>query len=185
MGTKPLSGIGLLAASYSYNLGLGMGWKWSTYWGGWARVMWSFPVGILLYRYYKVAEPVTYLHWLGAVLAVTVVAALVTDRTHSLLVLIWPVFVFPVMILIGARIEVRGWAGALSAWLGKVSYAVYITHAGVFRLLTVAYSLVGIDPSHHVRLNTVLWTLVALAAAWGFDSVYDARVRRYLTRSFA
>ena len=83
------------------------------------------------------------------------------------------------------KIRTRLVIGQLRMGSNGASYAVYITHIGVLRRLSLINSLIGIDPSHHLRFNMVLWTLIAQVAAWVFDAVYDARVRKYVTRTFA
>ena len=45
-----LSAFCLGAVSYHY-VDLNTGWEWHGYIGGWARVMWNFPIGIVLYRF--------------------------------------------------------------------------------------------------------------------------------------
>ena len=179
------SAIWLAASCHYFAEGLNTGWAWGNYLGGWARVLWGFPAGILLFRLYQSNPAQKYPSVIAALLPMALIFAFSTANDQNLLILVWPLILFPACIWLGARLEIKGLANALCAWLGQISYSLYITHIGTLQFIVIVYKLLGIDPSVHLRLNTLFWTIIAVAFAWLLDAQYDKKVRRYLTAKFS
>ena len=72
---------------------------------------------------------------------------------------------FPVAILVGARVRVDGAVARISAWLGAISYSLYITNVPVLELINVVYRIGGIDPRQATALNLALWSAFVIATA--------------------
>jgi peptidoglycan/LPS O-acetylase OafA/YrhL len=86
---------------------------------------------------------------------------------------------FPVLVHLASRYQSEGLLARLSAWLGRVSYAVYILHMPILYLVL----LFVIPPVSEPGMVNAVWiaTVVAVvAAAYLIDRVYDAPVRRAL-----
>lgn len=139
LGTKQLlviivlSAAGIVAASLSYT-GLDNGWAWETCWVGLARVCYSFPLGILLYRYHAKLPRIATSAWLvllglAAVLAFgTPLAFTVPNLTNTLYLDLAVLILLPALVAVAVNSEPRpGWTGTFQL-LGVTSYAIYVLH---------------------------------------------------------
>lgn len=119
----------LLAAGAVTTGSLDLGWGKANAAWGLARVFFSFPLGVLLYRLHRGAHP-------GDVLSAVAVAALAAlffiDLDGAMRPAFDLAFVFvasPILVLVGARCRpVRGWLVRLCLFLGAVSYPIYALH---------------------------------------------------------
>ena len=178
-----LAGFGLLTASLNHG-GLNIGSDWSSYFGGWARVFWSFPTGILLYRIFKIRKRREYPLWAGILLAFSLVAIFAYDNTGPISGLVFAFVIFPLIVFLGACVKIDGAARNVASWLGGVSYAVYLTHYGILQIFTFSYQLLGNDPKTHFLSNLLIWTVIAVLCGWIADVAYDIPVRKFLRRKW-
>jgi peptidoglycan/LPS O-acetylase OafA/YrhL len=106
-----------------------------TFPGGLARVLFSFTAGVLLYEYRP--RRTTFSNSISmAVLLATVVLLVFGVRAwwHDLAVV---TVAFPLLVYLAARYQSHGMLARLSAWLGRVSYAIYILHLPVLYLVMI------------------------------------------------
>ena len=84
----------------------------------------------------------------------------------------------PLLIFIGASVEPPEMLEIAGAWLGKISYAVYVVHTLTGSICFMA--------AHHFGLPSIdflpIYLIVTVAAAWFLTELFDRPVRRYLTR---
>jgi peptidoglycan/LPS O-acetylase OafA/YrhL len=150
------------------------------------RMGFSFFSGILMYRLIGVNKRPAPLMALACVAAL--VAALTFHPPDDLKVayeLALALGGFPLLILVAARVDAPGKAGAFLHWLGLISYGVYTLHVPIGGLV---YELLKrkhiVDVWDFAPLSGLMFTVV-LAVLVGFvDRIYDQPVRRWLTRKF-
>jgi peptidoglycan/LPS O-acetylase OafA/YrhL len=176
-----LSAIGLAVALWVHG-DPNLGWKWSTYFGGWARVTFSFFAGILLYRLFCLKKQAQLPAWIGAVLALILIADFSSTHMGHFYTLISCVIVFPATIWIGARTSAWEPLHRLYAWLGRTSYAVYITHLPLMGIYLYCAKRINIDARAHTTLAIALCAILSLGIASLLNAVYDTPIRAYLTK---
>jgi peptidoglycan/LPS O-acetylase OafA/YrhL len=136
---------------------------------GMLRALFSFPVGVFLYRWQPKMPDVP--PWLVISL---LAAAMLTPFPDMLAI----TFVFPFGIALLAR------CGDNPAFevLGRLSFPLYAIHWPIIQF--------GLGLSHRVPLNPLLqgcvWVLISIAAAWGADAVIERHFsRQRLPRSMS
>lgn len=171
---------GIIAASVS-RATLDSGWSWATCWIGLARVAYSFPVGILLYRYHarlpRIAAPAwLILAALAGLLAVSVPAAAhVPYLDLAVLVLL------PALVAAAVNSEPhRRWIGIFST-LGVTSYAIYVLHPPLLTSIDWICDKLGIHYGRISPWSGLMILALVFAAAWVADRIYDRPLRAWLT----
>lgn len=176
-----LLGVGavalLVGALHWGSLGIGPTIK--TFPGGGARVLFSFTAGILLYEYRPKRMIVSNGISLGLLLA-TALLLIFGVRTwwHDMAVVC---VALPLLVYLAARYQSHGILARLSAWLGRVSYAIYILHLPMLYLVTI-FVLPNVSDA---RAVSAIWfaTMVAIiVAAHLIDRFYDVPIRNALAR---
>lgn len=168
----------ILWVSYGAGNLLG-GWSGGTFMDGGVRMGYSFLAGMLIYRFDWVIKSK-----LGFIsLSLLLFAAFLMPSTsqnwlvESLLVLLY----FPFLIAVGAGAQVSGWLEKVCAWLGKISYPLYMTHYAA--IWCFGNYFVTQNPSKEALAWIIpLGTLVMVAFAWLVMILFDEPVRRYLTK---
>jgi peptidoglycan/LPS O-acetylase OafA/YrhL len=153
------------------------GWSSRNFWDGGARVAFSFPAGLLIYR----------LGWrfrtrLGFVaLSIMLVLALLMPYARGAWVREAAVIVvyFPLLVALGAGASVTPKIKRMCEFSGDLSYPLYMTHYAVIWIW-------GDYAEKHHLASGGLWPAVAfgtcimVAFAWAVFKLYDQPVRRYL-----
>jgi peptidoglycan/LPS O-acetylase OafA/YrhL len=146
---------------------------------GWARVGFSFPMGVLLHRLWAAGRlrAVTSRHapWLLP-LALLLVAVPVPGLT-PLYDLAAVFLLFPVLVVLAAN---AAGGGKVQEWLGRLSYGVYILHGPILLLFKT------LEPTGLASPLRLVWyglaALLAIAAAALAERWIDRPVRRWLAK---
>ncbi|UIJ44718.1 acyltransferase [Sphingomonas cannabina] len=155
---------------------INFGWSWRTIDLGFARVMFSFPLGVLLYRHRHLVPaslgripPWLLLAGLGAVL-------LLPERApiDVLFVLVGS----PLLVAAGFRSATTGDEAAFQI-LGDISYPVYALHGPPVFVLEGSLKLLHLE---HWGLPLALAYVVGIVLVAHRAAIGDARVRAALTR---
>src|ERR1700761_85475 len=133
------------------------GWSTKNFWDGGARVAFSFPAGLLIYR----------LGWrlrtrLGfAALSLLLILALTSPYAKGGWVreVIVIVVVFPLIIALGAGASVTPRIERLCRFSGDMSYPLYMTHYGMMWIWG------DYAAKHHLIMSTTLWTEIAIGVS--------------------
>lgn len=185
---KVLAAVTLLSlgvVAYAIKLDtLDQGWDWATSWIGAARVMYAFPLGVLLRRGFDKLPQV----WLPfpVLLAATFIAlAVPLPSDHArLLKLVELTVVFPMLIHIGAHVEPsRRWFRVCTV-LGVASYPLYILQSGFIDGVNRVLELVGTNAAWHAPKSGFLLLAVYIAAVIAIERYYDQPVRHLLSRKW-
>jgi len=113
--------------------GVDVGWDQANLAAGIARACFSFTSGVLIWRFLKHRKPSGSFALLGVLLAAELLStqaqhwapANLKPWTDLFLVVIF----LPAIVIVAAGVDPRGAAGALSRFLGDVSYSVYLTQS--------------------------------------------------------
>lgn len=159
----------------SINLGL----HWQTFFGGFARVSFGFFAGVLLYRMRdKLRLPK--IPPILLLIAVPAIFALPLPRPAQLVVAI---FVLPWFVAFGSRVEPRGLLESFCKTIGLASYAIYALHRRVFVLgYGFLLQFVQWDAQTAAPWVGIAFLVLFVAGCTLVDKIYDAPVRRLLTR---
>lgn len=155
------------------------GFDWPSFWFGFMRVFFSFPAGILIYRLH-VTNSYTAPRVPSFAIAVLLLAALVTSRPE-----IGPIdvfLVFPLLVFLSAESEPSARLLPLFATLGSASYAIYILHEPIHRIVSAVLTKLGMTVG--ASADMAIFALVIPICLW-LDQSYDSPLRRWLTRRLA
>jgi peptidoglycan/LPS O-acetylase OafA/YrhL len=175
-------GLALLVASGAAYDSLNTGVEWPTLWGGGGRVLWSFFAGVGLYRLHARYGPFARVpDWLLVLALVAALGAWGVWQSDVALAAIG----FPLLILLAADAGTNPASARIAAWLGGVSYAVYVLHAPLVNLIDKfarhdgGRKLSELPP----LLSMVIVMAATLAVAHLATSRLDTPVRAWLKRS--
>jgi peptidoglycan/LPS O-acetylase OafA/YrhL len=173
----PLLVIAFLALEYLQHGegGLSGGWSAANFPVGLARVVYHFFIGVLIYRHRHRFAPVLRFAGPLAVVAFLVLFQFVESRAGIFrAVRQLDVFLLaPFVVLANSLVRLQGWQARVAAWLGALSYPLYVVHVPLHD--AVAFS--GIS-----KLQQLWITFPVVIVASFFLSKVDARVRAELGR---
>ena len=160
---------------------------------GLARVAFSFSAGVLLFRIFR-SKPLNRLHgpksWIvsgGIVLLLIAALAQKTPAANGgLRQLLLVAFLFPVLVYAGARCTLPHAANRVCAFLGDMSYPLYMLHAPLMLPAYAAHAPAAAFV-HHPWLRpyvTVAYIFFLVVLAWWLGRFYDLPIRRRLTAAY-
>jgi peptidoglycan/LPS O-acetylase OafA/YrhL len=174
------SAVALVAFAAGFGT-LSGGWEWTTFQVGFARVGFSFFLGVQLSRSFEVWSK--HLPKVPAFVLVLVLMLLFEVRPSAALRpffdLAFIVLVSPALVMLGAVAECK--YERVVRFMGGMSYPLYAIHdpiVGATRgLLKKFDALAGVLP--------LIWVIVLPFVAYGFSVFYDAPIRAFLTQTVA
>lgn len=180
IGIAAIAAAGIVFASMSHET-LDSGWSWPTSWIGLARVGYSFPLGVLLYRHHRQLPRIAVPAWvillfLAALLAVSLPAAAnVVYLDGTVLVLL------PALVAVAINSEPHPrWVGTFSV-LGVTSYAIYVLHPPLLTCIDWICDKLGLFYGRASPWSGLVFLALVFGAAWMADLIYDRPVRAWLT----
>ncbi len=148
------------------------------------RVMFSYTVGLLLYRSWREGRfrlrisPLV----IAALLLLTL-AAPISGRFVAAYDLVVTMTLFPILVLAGAWSQPGPVFRKNFEWLGIASYAVYVLHLPIATFFSEGLRRVSHrEPIHFAPWAGLACMLLSTVAALLLDRFYDAPVRAYLRR---
>lgn len=153
------------------------GWSGSTFWDGGARVAYSFLAGLFMYRANWVLT--NSLGFLGVAVLLLLAFLMPFTRWNWLAEPIIVLFYFPALIAAGAGATLSPGLTKLCAFLGKLSYPLYMTHYGAMWIFG-SYLARHKPDTLHLSLIVVTGVISLGAFAYLVLLVYDEPLRRYL-----
>jgi peptidoglycan/LPS O-acetylase OafA/YrhL len=179
-------GAALVFAEFHYGT-LDGGYGGTDQWEALARVGFSFFAGVLVFRFFGSAQQIsTWVAW-SLMAALTFILAFSPSEDITPYYELGVVLVgFPVLLILAARFEpASAWSGRLFAFVGLVSYGVYIVHQPMGVIVRDTIQRVVHVPTdiRGVAVGAVFMA-AAVALAWWLDGHYDAPVRKRLRAIF-
>lgn len=158
------------------------GHAWSNFAGGLMRVTFGFFAGVWLYKMRA--------HWQAPALPVwaafgVLFAAMAMPAPHALRPywdLVAVLFIFPPLVAMSANTRVNGRLLDACAFVGLVSYGVYILHVPLYAWVRLTLQYFGIYDVMPGVAMVALTAVVAVSATAFLHTFYDVPVRRFLSR---
>ncbi|UCS91830.1 acyltransferase [Echinicola marina] len=172
-----LAAIVLWYSAYYYE-NLSIGWGGDNFWGGGARILFSFLAGMLVYRNNWIIKS-----RLGfGVLSVLLMAALLFPYeasinwiTESVIV----IFYFPFLVALGAGATLKPSHQKICVLSGEISYPLYMVHYPFIWLFYSYWEAYSPDMNELI-LITCFGTVLLIGLAYVVMEYMDKPIRRYL-----
>ncbi|MDE1192719.1 MAG: acyltransferase [Arachidicoccus sp.] len=158
---------------------IGGGWAGSNFWDGLARIAFSFPMGLLLYRMqWKSQSRLGFI--VLAVLLIAVLCIPFITNWNWLIECLVTILIFPVIIVFGANIRENIIAERVCKFLGDISYPLYMTH----------YSLIWYFGYYHEKNKwsvtqswwiTIVGVICIIIFAYAIEVLLDTPIRKYFS----
>ena len=153
------------------------------------RVLFSYTLGMLLFRVWKRGRFHFQLHFLLSPCLLGLALMWPWMKVHGLLYDLLVIFLFfPLLLMVSASSHPPAPLVNLARNLGRISYAIYVLHAPLRELqLIVELHLVVLNRWVHLSRtrSNLITTVLAITVALLADRFYDAPVRAYLQRKFS
>lgn len=178
------SAVGLVICAFQFDT-LNIGWRPETFVGGFARVGYSFALGLLIHRYYadkKLRAPRVHVFVPMALLAVAMWAP-VPGWPYAVVVhdLLATLVFFPAIVILGIYAKVPARLAPFLTWLGLISYPLYAVHVPLISLL--GGPILPESVPHAIK--AVGWAgvvIISVLAAWAAAAMYEPFARVWLRR---
>ena len=162
------------------------GWTHELFLLGFARVGYSFFLGILLFRLYRhgVRVPISGVTaWIIPIVVVLLVVFTLTVQLPRGLRPAWDLLataiLMPLLVFIGANCPVADQWKSLCAFLGDFSYPMYVLHFTLVPFLFFAQLRLKLQGSPLLIASAMI--AIIIPVCWWAGKYYDAPVRRFLT----
>ncbi|WP_246617350.1 acyltransferase family protein [Rhizobium populisoli] len=179
-----ISAVLLVVAAIDFDR-LHAGFRWNEMYAGFARVFFSFSVGMLIYRFRPKMPKARPVLALLCLLAVAAVLASPTPRDlrapFDLLVVL---LVWPSLLYVASGIVPDARTGAVASFLGTASYGVYVLHTPLADWAIVLWPNV-LSPDNGAIAGIALIaaiTFISWLLTVGFDEPLQKRFKRWLRR---
>jgi peptidoglycan/LPS O-acetylase OafA/YrhL len=169
----------VLLAGFVKLHGANPGWSTDTLIGGIPRVIYEFFAGFLIYQLYE-RKRLTQLVFPIAIPAILLLVLLCLDfpAANFKYYLIAAIVCMPLLLAVAASSRPEGSTARLCAWLGYISYGVYVLHHPIFNVASaLAFPSGAATVEHPIFFVVVL--AVVIAAAHILTSKFDEPLRKY------
>jgi len=168
----------LVLAAWTYG-NLDIGWRWGDLPSGGARVLYSFFIGVLLYRF----QPEWNWRIPAPLLVLVLPLAFMLPASCDLAVVLAG---FPLLVFAGSMTEPGPRLERLFKLLGDISYPVYVLHYGVFLFMMWAwYMTTGLELKAAGIMGTLAAILITSIAGYYAGTRLDPSARKWMTKATA
>lgn len=175
-----VAGLWLVPTAFAFGQ-LDGGFAWSNFIAGFPRVLYGFFAGVLLYLMHERARAPALPAWACYLALFAIFAVPAAGQWRAAYDLVVVLILFPGLVWLSAGAQVQGAALKLSAFVGAMSYGVYILHVPLWHWLELGLQRAGLDAALPGVAKVALAGVAALAAAAILQRVYDAPLRRFLS----
>jgi peptidoglycan/LPS O-acetylase OafA/YrhL len=174
------SGLVLIGAALHYG-SLTAGSDWPTVLGGFPRVFFSFPVGVLLFRLRAHARPAQPFGAAASlILMIGVLGFEPSAQLRPAYDLVCVLAILPLLVVIGARAKASPF-DRFYGFLGGISYALYALHFPIFEISLAALKTVAHQDVQRLQpWAGIAFVAVMMGIAYAADVFFDAPVRRWM-----
>ncbi|NEI72749.1 acyltransferase family protein [Rhizobium lusitanum] len=158
--------LALLIASVFYHKSLDLGWEWRSVDGGFARVFFSFTLGMILYRLRSNTVFGRTMNSYAALLPIAAICVLLLLPTYSLkYALIFCILISPLIVLAGTMLELPARLQRLGIFLGYLSYPIYMCHRGFTEIYAQLMHNIQLPQPIYIAIYLVVVSVIALISA--------------------
>jgi Predicted acyltransferases len=157
-----------------------VGWSGENYWEGYARVSCCFLAGVAVYRFgWVIPNKLHFIIYAALLMGVF----FFPHRDNDILAeMLFVILLFPLIIAFGAGTVATGWVSKLCAFLGDISYPLYMLHYWMIWILGNYAATNPGQQSLYIYSGVILVASVVLA--WTALKFIDEPVRKWLTINF-
>lgn len=159
--------LAMLIGSVFFHKSLDLGWEWRSVDGGFARVFFSFTLGMIIYRLRSNSTLGRTFNSYAAILPIAAICILLFLPTYSLkYALVFCVLISPLIVLAGTMLELPEKLQRIGIFLGYLSYPIYMCHRGFTEIYGhVLREMQSSQPLVYIILYLVLVSVIAYIAA--------------------
>ena len=163
--------------AYHANALLG-GWDGNSFWDGGARVLYSFTVGLLIYRYNLIIK--NKLGFIGLAILLLMALMMPHFKWNWLAELLVVLLYFPLLIALGAGATLGAGLKKLCVFSADISYPLYMTHyVGIW--IFGNYMISHKPPTSQIVYIVIAGVTLLIGMAYLVMVAYDIPVRKYLS----
>ena len=181
IGLVALAICGLAVCVIHYGT-LNVGFDWANAPGGLARVLFGFPLGVLLFRLHLRAPFALRLTWWAPLALAIFVFAFDAPVAKAWWELFAVVVLVPAIVVAAISSEPPRGLQRICAALGAISYALYSLHAPFVGVFLRLETHLGFDATTHSVGKAVAFTALLGVVCLIAEAAYDRPVRRWLSR---
>ncbi|GAB3425969.1 acyltransferase [Niabella aquatica] len=153
------------------------GWNDITFADGYARVVFSFIAGLVVYRFRLTIKNKLHFFFYAVVLAAVFLVPHVENDWITEVFLV--ILLFPLLVACGAGSHVSGRVKKICTFLGAISYPLYMTH---YWMIWILGNYAATDPGErNLYLFSGIILILALILAWATLKFFDEPARKWLT----
>ncbi|MDQ0109492.1 peptidoglycan/LPS O-acetylase OafA/YrhL [Chitinophaga terrae (ex Kim and Jung 2007)] len=155
------------------------GWDAPTFYDGFARVSCSFLAGLVVYRFgLIIRHRINFLLIAALLLGVFIFPHRNNDWITEMFIVL---FVFPLLLALGAGAMVHGWIKACCVFIGRLSYPLYMTHIW---LVWIFGNYLNVAKPDKTSMYTVAAGIFIASCLLGYIALkfYDEPLRAWLTK---
>ncbi|GAC1043049.1 acyltransferase [Rhizobium sp. No.120] len=158
--------LALLIGSVLFHKSLDLGWEWHSVDGGFARVFFSFTLGMIIYR----LRSNTALGWTmnsyAALLPIATILILLFLPSYSLKsALVFCILISPLIVLAGTMLELPARLQRPGIFLGYLSYPIYMCHRGFTEIYGQLMRDVHLPQPVYIAIYLAAISIIALASS--------------------
>ncbi|OOQ62107.1 acyltransferase family protein [Mucilaginibacter pedocola] len=161
---------------------LGVGWGGDNVAGGAYRVFYSFLAGILAYRSkWIIKSRIGFLPFAALLLLIFMIPF--NEKTNPFVDPFIAIFIFPVLVALGAGATLRNGLRPLCKFSGDISYPLYMIHYPIIWLFQ-SYVEAKKPMHNEMMLIMAISTIILIIMAWLILVYIDEPIRKYLKRKW-
>ncbi|MGY5802987.1 acyltransferase family protein [Rhizobium sp. LEGMi12c] len=158
--------LAMLIGSVFFHKSLDLGWEWRSVDGGFARVFFSFTLGMIIYRLRNVAALGHTVNTYAALLPIAAILILLFLPTYSLkYALVFCILISPLIVLAGTMLELPEKLQRLGIFLGYLSYPIYMCHRGFTEIYGHLMRNIHLPQPVDIAIYLVAISIIALISA--------------------
>jgi peptidoglycan/LPS O-acetylase OafA/YrhL len=162
----------ILITSVVMHRTLDLGWEWRSVDGGLARVLFSFIVGMIIYRIRRFHGIGRTFNTFFAIVPIAVLCGMLLVPTSSLkFAMVFCVFLSPLIVLFGTMLEIPPRFQRAGVFLGYLSYPIYMCHRGFTEVYPYLLRNIQLPPLAYILIFLALIALISSFAAQAVSAV--------------